>query len=275
LLTDVLSVESHMRLSEGESKNYSENSRQVELAVIDTSDPNHDQTVTFPEKVLAGQSELKNSNLPFGIRVKEYMPNTRISNLTPETATNNIPPATQGIGRTVHLEKAPPTVNPDERDLPAALLEFTGAQGVSGTWLAALVFNQPQAITVQGKTYQFTLRPTRYYKPFSLQLIKFRHDRYKGTEIPKNFSSQIRLQRPSTGENREVLIYMNNPLRYGGETFYQSGYDETRQPPATILQVVRNPGWLTPYVACVLVSVGLIIQFMMHLIGFASTRRAA
>ena len=40
---------------------------------------------------------------------------------------------------------------------------------------------------------------------------------------------------------------MNSPLRYGGETFYQSGYDEN-DPKVTILQVVRNPSWLTPYV---------------------------
>ena len=43
----------------------------------------------------------------------------------------------------------------------------------------------------------------------------------------------------------------------------------------TILQVVRNPGWLTPYLACVLVALGLIVQFMTHLIGFAMKRRTA
>ena len=52
--------------------------------------------------------------------------------------------------------------------------------------------------------------------PFSLQLLKFHHDIYPGTDIPKNFSSRVRLQSLDTGENREVLIYMNNPLRYAG-----------------------------------------------------------
>ena len=39
-------------------------------------------------------------------------------------------------------------------------------------------------------------------------------------------------------------------------------------PRVTILQVVHNPSWLTPYFSCVLVAAGLIVQFMIHLIGF-------
>ena len=67
-----------------------------------------------------------------------------------------------------------------------------------------------------------------------------------------------------------MLIYMNHPLRYRGETFFQSGYfGETR----TILQVVRNPGWLMPYIACSLVSLGLIVHFGVMLWKFVSRTR--
>jgi hypothetical protein len=41
-----------------------------------------------------------------------------------------------------------------------------------------------------------------------------------------------------------------------------------------VLQVVRNPGWLTPYVGCIMVAIGLMIQFLYHLIGFVSKRKA-
>ena len=37
------------------------------------------------------------------------------------------------------------------------------------------------------------------------------------------FSSYIRLDNPGRKENREVRIFMNSPLSYEGETFYQSG----------------------------------------------------
>ena len=89
------------------------------------------------------------------------------------------------------------------------------------------------------------LRPTRFYKPFNLHLVEFKHDVYPGTEIPKNFSSRVRLRRSDTGEDREVLISMNNPLRYNGETYYQASFDQDDQ--GTILQVVHNPSWLAPY----------------------------
>jgi hypothetical protein len=94
-----------------------------------------------------------------------------------------------------------------------------------------------------------------------------------GTDIPKNFASRVALMHPETHENREVLIYMNNPLRYAGETFYQASYDEDDR--GTVLQVVHNPSWLTPYFACILVGGGLIVQFMMHLLGFAGKWRMA
>ena len=65
---------------------------------------------------------------------------------------------------------------------------------------------------------------------------------------------------------------MNTPLRYGGETFYQASFEEGDQ--VSILQVVRNPAAITPYVACILVAAGLIVQFLTHLIGFAQEARA-
>ena len=109
-----------------------------------------------------------------------------------------------------------------------------------------------------------------YYLPFSLHLIEFRHDKYPGTDIPKNFSSRVRLQNLENGEDREVRIFMNNPLRYAGETFYQASFDPDDH--GSVLQVVHNPSWLTPYFACVLVATGLVIQFLSHLIPFLKRR---
>ena len=52
LFTDLFAVESHMRLTSGETKNYSEDSRLMELAVIDTTDPEFDQVTAIPEAIL-------------------------------------------------------------------------------------------------------------------------------------------------------------------------------------------------------------------------------
>jgi hypothetical protein len=130
--------------------------------------------------------------------------------------------------------------------------------------------NEPLAFTHNGRRYEMELRLMRFYKPYSLHLVEFRHDKYPGTDIPKNFSSRVRLTRPDRGESREVLIFMNNPLRYAGETYYQASFDTDNQ--GTVLQVVRNPSWLTPYFACVLVGIGLLVQFTQHLLEFARKR---
>src|SRR6202051_2221015 len=52
LFTDLFAVESHMRLSGGEHKNYSEDTQRMELAVIDTSDNDLDQVTAIPDTVL-------------------------------------------------------------------------------------------------------------------------------------------------------------------------------------------------------------------------------
>ena len=116
------------------------------------------------------------------------------------------------------------------------------------------------------------MRTARYYKPYSVTLQKFTHERYAGTDIPKNFASKVTLIDPERSVNRDVLIYMNHPLRYRGETLYQAGFQQDDR--ATILQVVHNPSFLAPYVACVIVAAGLLVQFGFHLVGFARQKRS-
>src|SRR5512146_2018243 len=52
LFTDLFAVESHMRLVQGDTKNYSQDPRRMELAIIDTSDPNVDLVTAIPEGLL-------------------------------------------------------------------------------------------------------------------------------------------------------------------------------------------------------------------------------
>ena len=131
-----------------------------------------------------------------------------------------------------------------------------------------------QSVKVGGRRYKIELRRKLHYKPYSLHLIKFRFDRYPGTDIPKNYSSEVRLVDTERGEDRVVTIRMNEPLRYRGETYYQSSFDQATER-TTILQVVRNPGWLLPYFSCGLVAVGMGLHFGLSLAGFLRRKRAA
>ena len=205
----------------------------------------------------------------------------------------------------------------DAKNVPTAVLEFTSANGPLGIWIAsgwsgdeAMVsavrhsytrqmgqdmantitgrLAAPQSIEAGGKQYTFTLRPTRVYKTFSLTLLKATHSIYRGTDtsanpdgIPKDFRSRVRIDNPRIGENREVEIYMNSPLRYAGLTFYQFQMaagemaQQAGEIPSSTLQVVRNPSWLAPYFGCFIVAAGLIVQFMIHLVGFVGRRKTA
>jgi len=269
LLTDLLSTESSMRLAEGETAQYSEDFQKAELVLIDKSDPRNDRVYSIPDKRLARQTEFPLN--PLTLRVKQYWPN---AGLFKEAAPGAVPTgATRDVGQGLFLTGKPPTTKMNERNLPAALVEVVTPQGPLGSWFVSSLLAQPQTFTAGGKSYEIGLRFLRYYKPFRITLLKFSHDKYQGTEKARNFSSRVRLQNPATREDREVLIYMNNPLRYQGETFYQSGFLETDQP-TTILQVVRNPSWLTPYLSCALVGLGLAVQFLTHLFGFIKRKAA-
>ena len=179
-------------------------------------------------------------------------------------------PADHGFGPQLVVTPLSITYKQDEQNMPTAVLELTGADGSLGTWLVSAGLTEPQTLTVQGHTYQLVMRPARHYHPFSVTLLKFSHDRYPGTDIPKNFSSRVRLRTPDNRVDREVLIYMNNPLRYGGLAFYQAGFEPNDR--TTILQVVQNPSWKLPYVSCVLMFIGLLIQFAMQLTRFIRKR---
>ncbi len=270
-LTDFLSTESTMHIREGSSANYSEAVRSYELAVVDTTDPASDKVVAIPERLLLKQGDVTHPELPFTVRVKSFYANSALTN-GPAPGYTEIN-TTTGIGLGLWLRDLPRETTMNRRDMPSGIVELVTPQGSLGTCLVSSYLARPQEFIANGRRYELQVRLERYYKPFSLYLVKFRFDRYAGTDIPKNFSSRVRLERPDTGENREVLIYMNSPLRYAGETFYQADWDHEDEK-GTILEVVHNPSWLTPYFSCVLVALGLVVQFSSHLFGFVLKRNA-
>src|SRR6266446_5801105 len=78
LFTDLFAVESHMRLTNGDTKNYSEEMRETELAVIDTSGDDLDQVTAIPEAVLRQSRTIEHPSLPFQIHVRNFFQNSRL-----------------------------------------------------------------------------------------------------------------------------------------------------------------------------------------------------
>ncbi|MFT5387730.1 MAG: cytochrome c biogenesis protein ResB [Candidatus Omnitrophota bacterium] len=121
-----------------------------------------------------------------------------------------------------------------------------------------------------GKTYFVQLRRMRHEVPFHLTLKEFTKELYPGTQMAKSYKSLVTID-TKIGP-REVLIYMNHPLRYNDYTLYQASYavDQWGREYST-LAVVKNSGRVWPYVASGIVFLGLTIHFL----GYAFKRRGA
>jgi hypothetical protein len=276
-VTREYAVEQRMTIPEGGTVDYTEDNRAVELAVIDKSDPASDLVVVVPQNLLRAGGRVAHPDLPFDLEVVEYMTNSAL----PAPAPGRPTPAPAGFGTARVAVPRPEVsgVDPNQKvDLPAAYVTVyeKGTDKPVGTYLTALqlyMMGHADEVEAGGKKYDLQLRFKRYVKPYSIKLLDFRFDRYPGTDQARNYSSDVKVFDADGREVLERTIRMNDPLRYAGETFYQSSFDPSET--TTILQVVKNPGWLIPYVSCVVVTVGLLVHFGIYLTQFLRRRAAA
>lgn len=258
-ITGSFQTEMQLPIEEGQTRDFIESRREIELAVVDETDPAHDDIYGIPESLLAGTQPIVLPGTPIALQVRTFVRNAELVRAGPGAPPSG---ATAGMGAGVSLKELPPGGG-DQIDVRAALVEPVAPGRSYGVWLVSSGLGAPQSFIHQGRKYALSMRPARQYLPYSLTLKKFSHDVYPGTDIPKNFSSLVRVSNPARGEERDVLIYMNQPLRYAGKAFYQASFGKGDK--LSILQVVDNPGWLLPYVSCVLVGAGLLLHFAIAL----------
>ena len=279
-ITAVYQEESAMIIPEGEKRNYSEAFRDFEIALVEKSAAN-DVVVAISDSLLRdiadkkAPSSVELTGTPYTLVVQTYHPNAMLR------AKSQMPDgldlkATQGIGARTELAYKPlPESYDDNRpNAPTAIVELKTKDKSFGTW--ALNLNLTESFDAQtfadaGKNYELSLRRTRHYVPFTVQLDKFTHEKYPGTETPRRFASDVTIKEgaSSFGYN----ISMNQPLRHAGLTFFQSSFGNTKDGKSlSVLQVVRNPGWLLPYISVSIMSLGLVWHFGFSLLRFLRGR---
>jgi len=285
LVTGLYAVESRMVLQVGESASFIDHSRNVELAFTDLTSG---RTIAIPQGMLRAGTTITRPDLPVDVEVIEYLKNTSLqpanggddSNVLVSKSGGRywvIPAAEESGGKTEQRE--------DVAGVRVRLLQ-KGTGDVAAERLFSLwdyrngpavrqFMTIPYTVSADGHAFAVQLRNERIHKPYTISLLDFEHSNYAGTETAKDFASTVRLTDPETGDEREVRIWMNHPLRHRGETFYQSGtIPGERKDSGTILQVVRNPGWLLPYLSCIVVTLGMLIHFGMNLLKFTNRRAA-
>src|SRR5207302_1347549 len=157
--------------------------------------------------MLAKEQTIQHPKLPFVIKTVQFFPNADVNKRADESKPAA---ATNGFGTRMVVSPQPETTRPEQENLAAAVVELSAPSGPLGRWLVCEQINRPQTVSFDGKNYDIQLRRTRYYKPYSIHLNKLTHEEYAGTNIPKNFASDIRLVDPERHEDRGTLIYMNH-----------------------------------------------------------------
>ena len=273
LLTDILAVESKMAIDEQGRSNHSFSYLDNELSFIDRSHSDYDTVHSIPVELLKPGKTVSVPNSPLSIRTHSYYPNAQLIQGKGTVRS----PASKGAGIKMNIQVIPQAMDYSENNVNAATayVEVLGPDESLGVWLVSNLIDErfpPQMVTLEDQSWEIALRFKRYYHPFEIELIDFTHDRYPGTEIPFNFSSEVVVHPNDSGSKTKALIYMNHPLRYEGLTFYQASYSEDER--TTILQVVRNPGWLLPYISVLLMGFGMCYQFALHFSTFLRKRTA-
>ena len=269
--------EQRMIISEGQTVSTAIDVREIEFVAINQEDPENDEIIVVPGGRLRSGEWISHPDLPFQLRCESYLRNARLirdNGLMKNEATTGLgnawvaAPVDAGIGTDVQ----------QVADSAAAYVALKRDDGDDlGTFMVAqLAFDSGLVDTVQidDKQWQIGLRFKTAYKPYSMTLNDVQAEYYLSTETPRWFASEVTLSDSRTVTESEQRIWMNNPLRYADETFYQSNYQ--RDPSGketTVLQVVRNKGWMIPYVCCMFTVIGLVAQFGSSLLAHLEKQR--
>ena len=280
-------TEQRLSLVEGESTNTFVNLDEIELQIMRNEDGLQHVIAVPADRLMQADRNgdvIRADDLPVHIRVLQYFENSDLVDAPEEN------PADTGIGLQIAATDRDKSGGANmQMNLPAAYVELIDPQDDEslGTFLVSQEINDREmlvpggkvkdrfdSVEVGGETYQIGLRLHREVKPYWVQLEDVRRVNYSGTDTPRDYSSFIRIVDTETGDDRKERVWMNNPLRYRGETFYQSNY--TPLPGGkelTGIQVVRNSGWLIPYVACSITGLGMLVHFWGTLMRFVRRRR--
>ena len=143
-----------------------------------------------------------------------------------------------------------PQNRPSENTIPAIQVSWKGDR----VWVAQGAYVQ---FYEKEKMYALGYLNQSHPLGFPIKLLDFRVQKYQGSEKAKSYESEVEIF------EKKHIISMNEPLKVGGYTFYQSGFeeDDEGQPVISILSVNRDPGRFVKYAGAGLVVFGIALLF--------------
>lgn len=147
-----------------------------------------------------------------------------------------------------------------ERSSEVALrMEVWAGEERTEVWVNGMAGALGRAVPVRlgGMELGLAYGARRIPLPFSIALRDFQMDRYPGTNSPASYASEVTIQDPERGVQRDFRIFMNHILDYRGYRFFQSSYDRDER--GTYLSVNHDfwGTWIS-YLGYALLTLGMV-----------------
>ena len=257
-LTAWFSSEGVMVIKEGESSNFISDHYYKELVIISRDSDGQENMTTINEALFKENKIIQSESFPFSIKINKYFTNSVLIRREEPVGSDY-----KGLAKNFILSGIP---NDKEISLNQAGIAFeVSGAGEDSDGFYSLILEQtiPQKIRMDDKIFTLILQRKKTYLPFEIELIDFKKVLHPGTDIAKSYSSDINLNEGDI--SRRVLIKMNQPLRHYNFTFYQSSFIEGFDKDTTVLAVVKNYGRLFPYIASLIMAIGLLMHMILKL----------
>lgn len=253
-VTAYFASEGSMAIGEGESASFVTDYHKRELVLVNSGPEGHDSVTAFGESLLRPGGVLSAPDLSWQVEILHAFENCRFVERSEDP-----PQDARGLYQRLDLVEEPSAAE-DEQNLRGLLYRVLGTAEEDGVY--ALVERQKVSpeIGSEENARKLIFRRARRYLPFSIELDDFEKRLHPGTGMAQSYQSVVYVVDGET--RRRVVISMNEPLRYRGHTFYQSSFIEGAAGDTTILAVVRNAGRMMPYIASVVMCVGLLLHLL-------------
>jgi hypothetical protein len=141
-------------------------------------------------------------------------------------------------------------------DIRAVRLEILGKE----YWVTNY---SPLSLLIQGKKVVIEVTKDSLVLPFELALTEFKMDKDPGTNNPASYESFVKLF--SEGKSSSHHVFMNNPMKEAGFTFYQASYSQDNQGQYnTTLAVNVDQGRTMKYLGSLMLVFGAIWHYNLN-----------
>ncbi len=265
----------NMAIVEGGTSNTAEDYFEyvVEVAEIKDGKPEDIHVIRGKDIADLTRDKLRTFRLPdfpFDLQLMGYLPNT-----VPVSISERAPNSNQRIADGYFLAENPETNPPEPAEqftagCYARILQRDGK--MSEPFILAGASFHPFTWREGERIFTIDMHKRFWPMPFSVKLDEFTADFHPGTSMASRFVSDI--TRIENGGEAKVTISMNEPMRYEGLTFFQASYGPPGAGPGqklySVFEVVKNPADKWPEYSLWIVAFGMLVTFMIKLVGFVA-----